>query len=65
MLPCNAYARQYLHKTFGGYSHRREGSGQCRGVRTTNRPQSRWGLHVFVRPGLGHMSGDVSFISPC
>jgi hypothetical protein len=34
--------------------------GSC----TTNRPWTRWDFHRDIRPGPGHVLGDVSFIQP-
>jgi hypothetical protein len=47
-----------------GFSSSREGPYMRRGSRTTNRPRARWDFHCHIRPGPGHVLGDVSFIHP-
>jgi hypothetical protein len=47
-----------------GFSSSREGRYSRLAPRTTNRPQARWDLHCHLRPGPGHVLGDISFIHP-
>jgi hypothetical protein len=55
-----ADALQYAGRL--GFSSSRDVPHMRRGSRTTNRPRARWDFHCHIRPGLGHVLGDVSFI---
>jgi hypothetical protein len=54
--------REYARRLV--FSSTREGPYMRWGSRTTNRPRDRWDLHCHIRPGPGHVFGDVSIIHP-
>jgi hypothetical protein len=54
--------RQYVSGL--GFSSSREDPYIPRTSHTTNRPTARWDFHCHVRPGPGHILGNVSFILP-